>query len=567
MVQDGVGNTIITEVPCPCCASGSPFQSRIAGARSSFDSKLTAQTFFQNPNIPVRIIGVGMFDFLHGQTGVAPNGIELHAILDIALPTTQTASTNPGSNVTTTAGDATINFTSVSSGGLTTVAPIEPSSAGPALAGYGLVGPAFNISTAATTTGPYNVCISVPYITDQAAFASLKLLHNEGGILVDHTTIANFSNKIVCASTPTLSPFVVATGPSVTVADGDVTGNIADQSGAPVEGVAVRMSGTQNRLTITDANGDYHFDSVETNGVYTIAPARANYSFSPPQRSFSQLGQHTDAVFTGSLSGSANPLDTTEYFVRQQYLDFLGREPDEAGFNFWVNNLQSCGGNAGCLDAKRRDTSAAFFFSIEFQNTGFLVYRMYQAAYGSGDLPGTPAPFTRAEFLPATRALAANVVVNQGNWQAQLADNQRAYAYDFVSSARFTSSYSSAMTPDQFVDQLFQDTGAVPSPAERAAAIAEFGMAMNTADTAARAHAIIEVAENSSVARSDFNRAFVLMEYFGYLGRNPDDPPDGNFDGYNYWLAKLNRFGGDYRAAQMVEAFLEAREYRSRFPR
>ena len=49
--------------------------------------------------------------------------------------------------------------------------------------------------------------------------------------------------------------------------------------------------------------------------------------------------------------------------------------------------------------------------------------------------------------------------------------------------------------------------------------------------------------------------------------RNPNDPPDGNFDGYNYWLAKLNRFGGDYRAAQMVEAFLEAREYRSRFPR
>ena len=123
------------------------------------------------------------------------------------------------------------------------------------------------------------------------------------------------------------------------------------------------------------------------------------------------------------------------------------------------------------------------------------------------------------------------------------------------------------MTPDRFVDQLFQDTGAAPAPAERAAAIAEFGMAINTADTAARARAIIDVARDSSVARSNFNRAFVLMEYFGYLGRNPNDPPDGNFDGYNYWLAKLNRFGGDYRAAQMVEAFLEAREYRGRFPR
>src|SRR5207302_86120 len=308
---------------------------------------------------PVRITGVGMFDFLHGQTGVAPNGIELHAILDIAFPTTQTAFTNAGSNVTTTAGDATITFTNVSGEGTTTVTPIEPSSSGPPLPNYSLVGPAFNITTAATTTGPYNVCISVPYITDQAAFASLKLLHNEGGILVDHTTVANFQNKIVCANTPTLSPFVVATGPSVTVADGDVTGNIADQSGAPVEGVAVRMSGTQNRLTITDANGEYHFDKVETNGVYTVTPSRPNYSFSPAERSFSQLGQHTDAIFTGLASGgSANPLDTTEYFVRQQYLDFLGREPDEPGFTFWVRGIDGCGANAYCRELKRSDVSA-----------------------------------------------------------------------------------------------------------------------------------------------------------------------------------------------------------------
>src|SRR5439155_7617890 len=135
VVQDGVGNTIITEIPCPCCASGSPFQSRIAGARSTFDSRLTAQTFFQNPNIPVRITGVGMFDFLHGQTGVAPNGIELHAILSIAFPTQQTAFTNVGSNVGTQAGDVTITFTNVSGEGNTTVPPIEPSSAGPALPG------------------------------------------------------------------------------------------------------------------------------------------------------------------------------------------------------------------------------------------------------------------------------------------------------------------------------------------------------------------------------------------------------------------------------------------------
>src|SRR5207302_3374144 len=129
-----------------------------------------------------------------------------------------------------------------------------------------------------------------------------------------------------------------------TATNGNVSGRITDSSGNPVEGVGITLGGTQSRLTITDAAGNYHFDNVETNGIYTVTPARANYSFAPAQRNFSQLGNHTEAAFTGSLaSGGVNPLDTDTYFVRQQYLDFLGREPDEAGFNFWVNNISGCG--------------------------------------------------------------------------------------------------------------------------------------------------------------------------------------------------------------------------------
>jgi hypothetical protein len=129
-------------------------------------------------------------------------------------------------------------------------------------------------------------------------------------------------------STPPGSITIV--GP--TAANGNVSGQIVDNLGNPVEGVAVRMSGTQNRLTVTDANGRYNFDEVETNGFYTVTPSRSNFVFSPAQRSFSALGQHTDAAFNGSATGNAlNPLDATEYFVRQQYVDFLNREPDEAG--------------------------------------------------------------------------------------------------------------------------------------------------------------------------------------------------------------------------------------------
>src|SRR5215208_582202 len=78
---------------------------------------------------------------------------------------------------------------------------------------------------------------------------------------------------------------------------------------------------------------------------------------------------------------AANPIDTVDFFVRQHYLDFLGREPDPAGLAFWTNEITSCG-DAGCVGAKRVNVSAAFFLSIEFQNTGYLVERMYKAAYG-----------------------------------------------------------------------------------------------------------------------------------------------------------------------------------------
>src|SRR5262249_1487702 len=82
-------------------------------------------------------------------------------------------------------------------------------------------------------------------------------------------------------------------------------------------------------------------------------------------------------------SPAPNPVDSTDFFVRQQYLDFLNREPDASGFAFWQNEINSCGTDAQCILLKRTNVSAAFFLSIEFQQTGYLVYRTYKAAYGN----------------------------------------------------------------------------------------------------------------------------------------------------------------------------------------
>ena len=70
---------------------------------------------------------------------------------------------------------------------------------------------------------------------------------------------------------------------------------------------------------------------------------------------------------------------------------------------------------------------------------------------------------------------------------------------------------------------------------------------------------------SQTLSQRELNPAFVLMQYFGYLQRNPDEPPDTNLDGYNFWLNKLNEFGGDFRRAEMVKAFLVSTEYRARF--
>jgi hypothetical protein len=339
-----------------------------------------------------------------------------------------------------------------------------------------------------------------------------------------------------------------------------------DSNSNPVEGAAVRLSGTQNRLTVTDAQGNYHFDNVETNGFYTVVPTRANFSFSPSQRAFSQLGQHTDAAFSATPTGNGlNPLDTTEYFVRQQYVDFLNREPDESGFNFWVNNIENCGADANCRAVKRIDTSAAFFLSIEFQQTGYLVYRTYQAAYG--ELANAPVPIRLNEFRPDTQEIGNGVIVLQSGWEQQLESNKQGFMGEFVQRARFVSAYPATMTPAEFVDQLFTNAGVTPVGADRSAAIDEFGTASMSSDVGARGRALRRVAENSVVAQQEFNQAFVLMEYFGYLQRDANSGPDTDFSGYNFWLEKLNTFGGNFQNAEMVKAFLVSGEYRGRFPR
>jgi N-acetylneuraminic acid mutarotase len=273
----------------------------------------------------------------------------------------------------------------------------------------------------------------------------------------------------------------------------------------------------------------------------------------------------------------ANPIDAANFFVRRHYLDFLNREPDVSGWNFWANQILSCGSDAQCVEVKRINVSAAFFLSIEFQQTGYLVERMYKAAYG--DAPNAVstldgphnivAPVIRfSEFIPDVKQIGNGVVVNQGNWQKQLDDNKDAFGLAFVQRARFTdptNGYPTTLSPTALVTRLADNAGVPANDADRTKAINEFGGATNTSDVAARGRALRDIAENSIFSNQEKNRAFVMMQYFGYLRRDPNSGQDSDYSGYDFWLRKLNQFNGNFIAAEMVKAFITSTEYRRRF--
>ncbi len=270
-----------------------------------------------------------------------------------------------------------------------------------------------------------------------------------------------------------------------------------------------------------------------------------------------------------SDAAASNPIDDPTFFVRQHYLDFLNRTADQSGLDFWVKNITSCGSNPNCIESKRIDTSAAFFLSIEFQQTGYLVERAYKTAYGDdtnrSTLGGTAhnisVPIVRfTEFLNDVQLVGRGLVVGQPNWEQQLESNKVNYFNSFVQGNRFTAKYPSTIPPATFVSTLNGNAGSPLSTTELATLTAEHSTGQKN-----RAQVLRQIAEHPNLARSENNRAFVLMQFYGYLRRDPNAPPDSDYTGYEFWLNKLNQFNGDYRTAEMVKAFLSAAEYRKRF--
>jgi YVTN family beta-propeller protein len=312
-------------------------------------------------------------------------------------------------------------------------------------------------------------------------------------------------------------------------------------------------------------------DDAYLEGPETFSVNLAN----PSGASLGGISTATVTINDNDLTNGTNPIDGVNFFVTIQYLDFLNREPDAPGFGFWTGNINNCTPQPSCTESARVTTSGAFYVSVEFQQTGYLVERIYKTSYGDATGISTLQPFGTHvlavpivrlnEFLLDTQQIGQGVVVLQPGWEQLLASNKQAFMVDFVQRTRFANVYPTTLTPAQFVDALNANAGNVLSASERTTAINLFGGAGNTANATARAQALRQVAEDSDLYNAEFSRAFVLMQYFGYLRRNPNDLQDTDYSGYEFWLNKMNAFSGDYLKAEMVKAFITSPECRQRF--
>jgi predicted extracellular nuclease len=326
-------------------------------------------------------------------------------------------------------------------------------------------------------------------------------------------------------------------------ANGIVSGRITTAIGSPVAGAVIKLEGAQTRKTITDADGQYRFEQVDTNGFYTVTPLRANFDFSPQSRSFNQFAQRTEASFTAAaLPETANPIDTPEYFVRQQYVDLLGREPDEGGFNYWSEQIIGCGVDVGCLNTRRVEVAAAFFIEAEFQRTGSFLYGLYKGGLGRQPVY-QEFSVDRAQLVEAPN----------------LETVKQAFAESFVQRPEFLTKYQAETTADSFVGALLR-TVQQASGLDLSNRHSEFVSRYNAGSSLIESRGLVvrALSENADFRQSEYNQGFVLTEYFGYLRRDPEPA------GYAFWLDVLNnRVSGNYRS--MVCAFITSAEYQRRF--
>ncbi|HVQ39314.1 MAG TPA: tandem-95 repeat protein [Pyrinomonadaceae bacterium] len=351
-----------------------------------------------------------------------------------------------------------------------------------------------------------------------------------------------------------------------------------------------------SRCDFTTALGTLRFAAGETSKTFNVLITNDNYVEGPETLDLTLSSPTNGAVFgvpqtavlqiTDDVSEpTTNPINNSADFVRAQYHDILGREPDAAGLAFWTDNIEKCADPARrpagltveqCVDKQRESTAVAFFQSPEFQMTGGYVYHLYKGSlsgapnYDGGSPGSSVGRFpTFLEFMRDISAVSEGILVGGAISGAVVEANRNALAAAFVERPEFVAKYG-GLDSTLYVQELFNTTGIAATAAQKQALVDGLNNASETRASVLRKVVDGTVVINESNVQftttygqafinQENNRLFVFLEYIGYLRRNPDQA------GFVFWLGKLNQFNGDPVQAEMVKSFILSPEYRSRF--
>ncbi len=392
--------------------------------------------------------------------------------------------------------------------------------------------------------GPYTLTLTTESVVDSVQFSQPTFSAGEGAGTVNVNVTRSGNSSPATVNYATTDNF----GANCSQA----TGQASARCDFNTAGGTLRFAAgeTSKNITLSIVDDGY----VEGNETLTV-------TLSNP--SGTSLGTPSTATVTivDNDANATNPFDNNAFFVRQQYLDFLLREPDAGGFNNWLNILNNCQPNQGGLgsdpNCDRVFVSSGFFRSTEFGERGYWAYRYYHAALGRRP--------QFAEFLTDLRRLSG--FLSPAEEEAQRA----AFVDDFMQRPEFTALYgglTNAANAAQFIAKLEQ-TAHVTLPATtttlpgqppqygRQELIDKMATGQFTAAQTLRAFI-----EQKVVFDAFFFRAFVAMQYFGYLTRDPEDA------GYNDWVDVLTNGRGNIPPGDfyhLIFGFVWSVEYRQRF--
>jgi len=268
------------------------------------------------------------------------------------------------------------------------------------------------------------------------------------------------------------------------------------------------------------------------NDVYVEGPE--NFTITLRNQTGGELGSPTVATVTitdNDNGGAPNPLDDNAFFIRQLYIDFLGREPDPPGLSGWLTILNNC--PVDDVSCDRVHIAEGFARSDEFAGRGYFIYRIYRASLGRKP--------DYAEFIPDMAKVSG--FLNAQDLEA----NKQAFVDEFVTRTEFRTKYDS-LDNSGYVNAL-EATALVTLP-NKQALIDDLNAGRKTRAQVPRA-----VIETTEVYTKYVNEAFVVMEYFGFLRRDPDAL-------YTGWIEQFNH-SNIYRL--VITGFVFSAEYRQRF--